>query len=409
VSSERNEEREKSLSQDGSDEPSESSADTSEYEVVKEFKTGGRGNKVQFKKGWRLKVDQSNVSSLQVSSDNLKKKCWVEKSWVSKGHLKKPGAGPSPSPEREETIPPTTPRLNSPEQSTSLEAIIQNAKNEIEQKSSQTETRAKAAKPPKDSFENDVLQVNTHKNTKGHDEDEELFDSFIQIHDKSYLEDMKKYGYTEEQAKILKKQEISKASWERLVSGQHLNDEIARALLKILHAKLESMNQSIAGFKDPKYHGKNLDKRTHTRFRENGSIATANIFNDGGDRYVCAIQQESNQITYCNSRNPGEKPSKYIINQMKAAFDLTEWSGAFKVISHHCQRQDNDKNDSLLWAICNIYIILKGSNIASIKLKEKALRDDFQTMLLNGKWKTLLKKDIPKRRDPEEHVIVVDS
>ena len=127
---------------------------------MKEFKTGGRGNKVQFKKGWRLKVEQSNGSSLQVSSDNLKKKCWVEKAWVSKGHLKKPGAGPSPSPEREEIIPPT-PRLNSPEQSTSLEAIIQNAKNEIEQKSSQTETRAKAAKPPKNIFENDELQVNT--------------------------------------------------------------------------------------------------------------------------------------------------------------------------------------------------------------------------------------------------------
>jgi len=408
VSSERNEEREKSLSQDGSDEPSESSADTSEYEVVKVFKTGGRGNKVQFKKGWLLKVEDSNASSLQVSSDNLKKKCWVEKSWVTKGHLKKPGAEPSPSPERQETAPPA-PRLTSHEQSTSLEAIIQNANREIAQKMSQPETRAKAAKPPKDIFENDELQVNTQKNTKGRDEDEEMFDSFIQIHDKSYMDDMKKFGYTEEQAKMLRKQEISKASWELLVSGQSLDDEIARALLKILHAKLESMNQRIAGFQDPKYHGDNLHKRTHTMFRENDSIATANVFNDGRGGYVCAIQQERNQITYCNSRNPGEKPSKYIINQMKAAFDLTEWSGAFKVISHHCQRQDNDKNDSLLWAICNIYIILKGSNIASIKLKEKALRDDFQTMLLNGKWKTLLKKDIPKRRDPEEHVIVVDS
>jgi len=391
--------------------PSESSADTSEYEdeyeVVKEFKTGSRGNKMQFKKGWRLKVEDTNESSLQVSSDDFKKKFWVKKTWVSRGNLKKPGLESSPSPEIAEPIPSL--RIGSVEQSTSLEAIFQNAKNDLEQKNSQPETRAKAAKPPKDIFENDELQVNTQKNTKARDEDEELFDSFMQGHDKSYLEDMKKFGYTEEENKMLRKQEISKASWERLVGGQRLNDEIARALLKILHAKLESLNQRIAGFQDPKYHGDDLHKRTHTMFKVNGSIATANIFNDGGDRYVCAIQQEQNQITYCNSRNPGEKPSKYIINQMKAAFDLTQWSGAFKVVSHHCQRQDNDKNDSLLWAICNIYIILKGNNIASIKLKEKALRDDFQKMLLSGKWKTLLKKDIEKRRDPEEHVIVVDS
>lgn len=212
-------------------------------------------------------------------------------------------------------------------------------------------------------------------------------------------------GHTEEEAHNLHNQDISKASWEKMENGERLNDEIARALLNIMAQKLKDMGLNIAGFQDPKFHGPQLQKRTPTRFRGNNTAATVNVFNDGENCYVCAIQQGENLITYCNSRNPGHRPSKYVLDQMKKAFDLRNWGGAFQVQSHYCQRQVEAYNDSLLWSIVNIYIILKGNNVATIKLREKTVRDDFKKMLLTKKWVTLLKKDVKQRQDPDDYVI----
>eukprot|EP00492_Amphilonche_elongata_P002777 TRINITY_DN3050_c0_g1_i1.p2 TRINITY_DN3050_c0_g1~~TRINITY_DN3050_c0_g1_i1.p2 ORF type:complete len:139 (-),score=24.88 TRINITY_DN3050_c0_g1_i1:77-493(-) len=115
------------------------------------------------------------------------------------------------------------------------------------------------------------------------DEEKQMFMQLNGNIDKTFVHYLTKLGYKEKEVHQLQNMNITKSSWERMENDEPLNDEIARALLQILAAKLQVMGSPIAGFENPKYHGPRLPKRTRTKFHSNNTSATANIFNDGTD------------------------------------------------------------------------------------------------------------------------------
>lgn len=349
------------------------------------------------KKGWKLKVEKDESNRILVSHAGLSKNRWCPKSWVEKGHLVKRSESPS-----------TQTSATPSERFSQLEAALQKSRKEIElKKNLEAESQPQSTKPPKD----DEIEVPLNiKPIVNEDENLRLFMNNMETvtltqTDTAFEKYILKKGYNVSEAQNLQELEIRLDSWEQMENAEPLNDEIARALLTILAAKLKDMNLQMNGFQDPQYHGAKLGKRRRDVFRANNTIATANIFNDGESGYVCAIQQNPNTLTYCNSQNPGEKPDKYVLDQMKETFDLSYASGTFKILSLRCQRQDRKYKDSLLWAIMNTYIVLKGHDIATVKLKENTLRDHGKRMLVTSKWVTLMKKDINKRGEPEVYII----
>jgi len=349
------------------------------------------------KKGWKVTVEEYEDDRIQISHDDLEEPIWVPKDYIN-DYMQKEVASPT------EAIFLKAKKLSRnkpstlPEEDFDLDDLdIANAENfptEDEEIQMRNEMFAKPESITEQPLE--MSDVNTERR---------LFDQMMVGVDDAFARYLKQHNHSARAVENLTALGIKKPSWEKLEEGKTLNDEIARALCIILGSKFQEMKVHIQGLQDPSHRGKKLHKRKKIKFRQNGSHATVNIFNDGENCYVCAIQQRRNSITYCNSKNPGSRPSEYVIEQIKAAFELDNYGGAFKIESLKCQRQPYDLNDSLLWSIVNCYMILKGCNVATTKLRESHLREDCMKMLLEKRWISLLKKDIPSRGEHERHSI----